>query len=852
VRLISLRLREWRCYDDCTIEFPDGLIGIRGPNGAGKSTLAEAIGWALFGKLRHRAKVGDLRRQGAPKGARSSVELEFQLGSSSYRVERLVGGDAKLWINGELETQKSRDTNARIIQELDLTWDVFQRTVYAQQKDIAALDPGATGPQRKAHVERLLGLERFKLAAERARGEAKARANELTGLRQLASNPGEIEQRLKDAEAQAGDPAVAAAQAAHEEATRLRDETAEARDAEQDRANQFALLEQKRQTYVAGVADANSALARVRELLAEREVQAKRLGAIRDDADRLSAAEKALGQWAELEDAARDLRATIVELAGVAYDPAQAKMDQAQLSTLNDERTNLLEGRPLADADHARLNARLKALQAAAASGTPDARRTTVDHAEATLRKVREQLTIARQELEHDRAHVSEVEEGGPDTPCPVCRKPYGAEYDEILEGYGERIAQNEARLLELEETCARLETAVGSARNALAAAERASMQLAESSGPDEIAAAAAALAEAEAAVERIDSRLAELETEIPGLSTLAAERGKAAERWHELVATRTAREERLGRALKALHVDAYNEAAHAEAKSTHERIAPLAGEARLLMEALADVPHLEEEQQSMAARLEKAETALRDASDEITALRFEPDALERLKSSVQDADRRRDDAQAKLTAAQLAAQSRSQEVQELRRQLDKARADHTLIAEKQTAVRQYEVAADLLSMYRDGKAKRAWPRLEQFASALLNVATDGRYADVKLSDDYRLSIVDRGEAHELARYSGGEQDLANLCLRLAIADWVSKERNVDLGFVVLDEVFGSQDEERRQRLLGELRALSNRFRQMLVITHLPEIAELCDEQLEVTISEFGTSTACLASMPTT
>jgi len=46
---------------------------------------------------------------------------------------------------------------------------------------------------------------------------------------------------------------------------------------------------------------------------------------------------------------------------------------------------------------------------------------------------------------------------------------------------------------------------------------------------------------------------------------------------------------------------------------------------------------------------------------------------------------------------------------------------------------------------------------------------------------------------------------------------------------------------------LYELRALSNRFRQMLVITHLPEIAELCDQQLEVTIDAPGRSTACLA-----
>ena len=185
MRLISLRLRQWRSYEDCTIEFPDGLVGVQGPNGAGKSTVAEAIGWALFGKRRHRAKVADLRRQGAPKGAKASVELEFQLGRA-VTGSSAVGGDARLWINGELETQKATDTNARVAQELDLTWEVFQRTVFAQQKDVAALDPSAGSDQRKSHVERLLGLERFKNAATRAKSDAKILSAELDGLRQRA------------------------------------------------------------------------------------------------------------------------------------------------------------------------------------------------------------------------------------------------------------------------------------------------------------------------------------------------------------------------------------------------------------------------------------------------------------------------------------------------------------------------------------------------------------------------------------------------------------------------------------------------------------------------------------------
>lgn len=69
----------------------------------------------------------------------------------------------------------------------------------------------------------------------------------------------------------------------------------------------------------------------------------------------------------------------------------------------------------------------------------------------------------------------------------------------------------------------------------------------------------------------------------------------------------------------------------------------------------------------------------------------------------------------------------------------------------------------------------------------------------------------------------------ASVSQTTTIADWVARERGIEIGFVILDEVFGSQDEERREGILGELRALSTRFRQVLVITHLPELADLCD-----------------------
>jgi exonuclease SbcC len=848
MRLISLRLRQWRSYEDCTIEFPDGLIGVQGPNGAGKSTAAEAIGWALFGKRRHRAKVADLRRQGAPKGAKSCVELEFQLGPSSYRIERFVGGDARLWINGELETQKATDTNARVAQELDLTWEVFQRTVFAQQKDVAALDPTAGSDQRKSHVERLLGLERFKNAATRAKSDAKLLAAELDGLRQLAPDLQEIQQALKESEKRAaeGDPAVASAKTAWEQATKARADARKQLAVEQERVKTADLLKQRQESEEGAAKEASQSVKRLKAQIKERTGQLTRLGKLAPKVRTRKATEKTLGLWDDLAAATQELEEVEEELAQLPYDRKQATAEQSRLSKLIDERAQLLAHRPNVAGRVAAAKARLEGLRAAKRAGSVDDAKAAVKKLEADVTQVQQQVAVTKAELAHDEAHVGEVETGGPYTPCPVCRKPYGDEYGEILNGYRTRIAASETRLPALQAECQRLQKRLHQARETYAAARQAADMLKQTSGASDAATAADKLEECERELGGIDARLVALKREIPEVSKACEARSKLAARWQELDASRKAQSNRVSKALKVLDVSSYDAARHAVVRTSHGRLLDLEEEATALRVATADMPHLKRALDEKSKQLKSVQEKLGKTKLELAELALAPSLLARLERRANDADDARDAAQEALTATKLEAQNRSQDVRALRTSLREAKKAQEAIAAKATDLRQHEVAADLLSKYRDQQARRAWPRLEQVASALLNAATDGRYADVKLASDYRLIIVDRGEEHELTRFSGGEQDLANLCLRLAIADWVSKERNVDLGFVILDEVFGSQDEERRQRLLSELRALSNRFRQMLVITHLPEIAELCDAQLEVSLPEPGRSIASL------
>jgi len=111
---------------------------------------------------------------------------------------------------------------------------------------------------------------------------------------------------------------------------------------------------------------------------------------------------------------------------------------------------------------------------------------------------------------------------------------------------------------------------------------------------------------------------------------------------------------------------------------------------------------------------------------------------------------------------------------------------------------------------------------------------TDGKYSLVELDDNYDLRVMDGGQFFGVERFSGGEKDLANLCLRLAISLALTDSAGLSRSFVILDEVFGSQDSERKDLIIKALGNLKNRFPQILLITHIEDIRDQVEELVEV------------------
>ena len=96
------------------------------------------------------------------------------------------------------------------------------------------------------------------------------------------------------------------------------------------------------------------------------------------------------------------------------------------------------------------------------------------------------------------------------------------------------------------------------------------------------------------------------------------------------------------------------------------------------------------------------------------------------------------------------------------------------------------------------------------------------------LDEDYEILIEDGGKQFPLHRFSGGEEDLASLCLRLAISQVIEERTGAEgINFIVLDEIFGSQDEARKNNILKALNDISSQFRQIIVITHIDDVKEM-------------------------
>ncbi len=140
-----------------------------------------------------------------------------------------------------------------------------------------------------------------------------------------------------------------------------------------------------------------------------------------------------------------------------------------------------------------------------------------------------------------------------------------------------------------------------------------------------------------------------------------------------------------------------------------------------------------------------------------------------------------------------------------------------------------------------------AIPRLEDETNSLLSRMTDGRLAlqlhtqrerRTSKEDDpietLEVTISDEIGTRPYEMFSGGERFRVDLALRIALSKLLAWRSGAQLPTLFIDEGFGTQDADGRDKIVDVIKAIEDQFKRILVITHMDEIKEAFPVRIEV------------------
>jgi DNA repair protein SbcC/Rad50 len=331
-----------------------------------------------------------------------------------------------------------------------------------------------------------------------------------------------------------------------------------------------------------------------------------------------------------------------------------------------------------------------------------------------------------------------------------------------------------------------------------------------------------------------ICDRLRELRDARPQVKSLATEHAKQAQRV-----------EKLTKEIESLSTVSYDAEAHRLKREENARLERALGRIEELERRLATRPEVERALQAARELGEEAETRAEKLRREISALEFDESAYEASVKRVAAAEEN-------LSKLQYARESLGHEwrdaehrIQFARTELKRLDDDRKLANEKAAAASRIDEMDGLFTEFFRSLTARARPMLEVEASDLVRELTDGRYERMEFDDNYRVKLLDRfDDSYAIERFSGGESDVASLSARVALSRIVASRGGNTLGFLVLDEVFGSLDAGRRNNVLLALERLKRSFGQIFIISHVAEVQEsaLVDEVWMLEEDEEGKS----------
>jgi exonuclease SbcC len=788
MQLRRLHLQNFRQHVNNTIEFRPGITGIIGPNGAGKSTILEAIAWCVYGASAARGNNDGIRFSRATPRAKVVAELIFDLDTHEYKVTRTLNS-AEVYLDNGLNPVATGvgAVTSYLQNKLGMTKQEFFNTYFTGQKELQFL--AHMGPtDRGRFLAQVLGYERLRRAQEIARGKRKELNAKSEGLRAGLPDPEELKKEREQADKRVK-AALKEANAAEKARAKAEKDLAEA-------APAWQVAQETREKAQRLIVELESATR-------EHEVAQKEV-------------ERAVAELARIDAAAEKLQSLAPQIAELA-EVTERNQQLEELARVNARKSVLQQNEAQIVAEIKKLEATLEGLKQAPAllkkaqeelaelkKALPDAESLR----EGLFKKWREDaqhnrtaLTMTQDAEKELAAQIDKLEKTGEAGDCPVCARPLGDEYDSVLVHLQEELA---------------------SRRSDIKWRTNVEKQLKDQ--PKELIEADKILHQMRDAIEKKTEREARCEQGVKDLW----------ERTEELQARRKQLEE-VRRELAEIPAD-YDKDQHTLVRLRLNELQAIARQATVL----------EHEVERRAARADDVLIAQAHLAVVMTRETTTRDALKSLRYDEKGYEKERERFH-KLTAmeyqANIAATATAQQLkaaQESIAVIDRAEAVYkekqATLVELESELRHHEAMDNALTQLRTELNARVRPELSELASSFLSDITEGRYSALDIDEAYNIVVLEDGE--EKPVISGGEQDVADLVLRIAISQMIAERAGQQLSTLFLDEVFGSLDLERRENVIQLLQKLHDHFEQVILITHIETVREGLDHVIRLEYDE--------------
>jgi exonuclease SbcC len=783
-----LVLKNFKRFKDEEVHFKDGITGILGNNGTGKSSLVQAVFFALYGVQATGIAADYIVSSFASPKEKCEVRLDFRIGGDNYTVLRTfrkgktTTHDATFHKDGKLMATGVSQVEAEVRRTLGMGPVDFKNTIYAGQKDLLTLLENTPG-KRKEWFLRALGIDYLKTESDTILKE------------RIDTKAAELQRKDGELTAMAGrqsEEEFAALQASVAGFSSIIAEHKKTRDLLQSRRAQLAagqnVLAEKKTAY-ARLLQQHQTLESERDAdTARKKVLETSLSRIADEEAEYHRIEKTAGSYGEVRQRLDGLREKKAEYLRLTAELGFVTKECTDLVARAEKQRGLIRGLER-DAEKkagliVNVRAGLGTAQEIAEERLDQAvsfRLAEINQRTGTLAAQQERY---KEEQEKILADQRTIRDAGADGTCPLCRQKLGSHFGSLDAEFTQKLqelADKAAADRKKQEKLKKEKTVTGSLQPSLDTIHALSEKLRQKPGHE------AELAELEAKHEK---KTQELQAMSASLTRLAYddEAYKACEREFAEVQKVQLRFIELGKKI---------------------------GQGITAKKQLAE----------LTARIAERNTGLTKLAGEITAAAIDPAIIAKMETAIAETD-------TAIRNEEVVIAGATKDLHFTKEKIDEYKRVEVQIAllQKQAASLKEEI--DLLKLTRTVIAdyviylmQVVRSRIEGEVSRIISEITGGRYEQVLLDEDFNLLVRDIDNDYSIDRFSGGEQDDIAVALRIALSRYLAELHQVHESTVLIfDEIFGSQDEERRSSLLTTLRTQESRFPQIILISHIPEM----------------------------